>query len=165
MTSHLASLLDGPAYRFSDWPNSAVPSIAPGVYTIWEERSLLYAGMAGRSLTAEHVAELRGRAARPTGLAQRLGSHASGRRSGDQFCVYVADRLVLPTLKPDQIAGIAAGSLSLDRLVRDFIRATLTYRFVEVADGNAARKLEDIVCRGTHAAGPPMLNPRQQVGS
>jgi hypothetical protein len=29
------------------------------------------------------------------------------RRSGDQFCVYVADRLVLPTLSQDDIMAIA----------------------------------------------------------
>jgi hypothetical protein len=39
----------------------------------------------------------------------RLASHASGRRSGDQFCVYVADRLVMPELTSDGLEAIAAG--------------------------------------------------------
>jgi hypothetical protein len=43
------------------------------------------------------------------GIYTRLQSHASGRRSGDQFSVYVADRLVLPTLSHDDINAIALG--------------------------------------------------------
>jgi hypothetical protein len=35
--------------------------------------------------------------------------HASGRRSGDRFCVYVADRLVLPTLSQEDITAIGSG--------------------------------------------------------
>ena len=31
-------------------------------------------------------------------LWTRLGSHASGRRSGDQFNVYICDRFVVPAL-------------------------------------------------------------------
>jgi hypothetical protein len=38
------------------------------------------------------------------GLRSRLVGHASGRRSGDQFCVYVADLLVLSEPKPQDIA-------------------------------------------------------------
>lgn len=37
------------------------------------------------------------------GLLTRLASHASGRLSGNQFCVYVANRLVIPSLVPDQL--------------------------------------------------------------
>ena len=42
----------------------------------------------------------------------RLASHASGRRSGDQFLIYVCDRLVLPRLG-NRIGEIAGGALSL----------------------------------------------------
>jgi hypothetical protein len=43
-----------------------------------------------------------GRNPRGAGLASRLRSHASGRRSGDQFCGYVADQYVLPELTPER---------------------------------------------------------------
>ena len=48
--------------------------------------------IAGRNLdlAAEHT--------RVRGVRDRLDSHRSGRRSGDQFAVYVCDRLVLQTL-------------------------------------------------------------------
>jgi hypothetical protein len=57
-----------------------------------------------------------------------LNSHASGRRSGDQFCIYVFDRLVLPSLTRQQIQDAASVRLSLDALVRTFIRESLAYR-------------------------------------
>jgi hypothetical protein len=43
-------------------------------------------------------------------------------RSGDQFCVYVADRLVLPTLAPKEVRRVATGELQLDARVRDSTR-------------------------------------------
>src|SRR4029434_11137740 len=65
----------------------------------------MYVGMSGRSITAETTA--RGtRMGLYIRLHIRLQSHASGRRSGDQFCVYVADRLALPHLSPENIADI-----------------------------------------------------------
>jgi len=92
----LAQLRDGSLYRFADWPNPAVPNGRIGAYTIWHDDQLLYVGMAGRAI--DPSPDTSGLApARLTGLRSRLASHASGRRSGDQFCVYVFDRLVLPT--------------------------------------------------------------------
>jgi hypothetical protein len=48
-------------------------------------------------------------------------SHAGGRRSADQFCVYVADRLVLPVLTQEDIAAIASGRHQMDAFVRRYI--------------------------------------------
>ena len=55
------------------------------------------------------------------GLVTRLASHASGRLSGDQFCVYLANRLVIPSLKPEQLTEFATGALNLDVLTKRFI--------------------------------------------
>src|SRR5262245_47671871 len=99
----LKQLESGPLYLFRDWPNRNIPQVAAGVYTIWRGDSLIYVGMAGRGLTSEQIDTFRADSARNKGLFSRLGSHAAGRRSGDQFCVYVADRLVLPTLSPQSI--------------------------------------------------------------
>jgi hypothetical protein len=87
----------GPLHRFADYVTLAgvIPSGGAGVYTIWDdEGGLVYAGIAGRNLTGK-------------GLASRLRSHASGRRSGDQFCVYVADHYVLPELTREQTSRSA----------------------------------------------------------
>jgi len=153
-------LASGPLARFCDWPNSTIPLVAAGVYTVWDDARLIYAGMAGRSLTREAIVERR-QSAVVKGLRQRLGSHASGRRSGDQFCVYVADRLVLTTLSSSEITQIGAGELSLDALVRRYIHQHLSYRWVEMPDGISAYALEVQVCRGVLAAGLPFLNARR----
>jgi hypothetical protein len=89
-----AALAEGALFAFANWPNAQVPRFAAGVYTIWhDDGRFVYVGMSGRSITAATEPPQR-----PYGLWTRLDSHAGGRRSGDQFCVYVADRLVLPSL-------------------------------------------------------------------
>ena len=89
----ITALRYGAAYWFANWPNSAVPTFGAGVYTVWDnDGHFIYVGMSGRGITAET-----NRQNKPQGIYTRLQSHASGRRSGDQFCVCVADQLVLPT--------------------------------------------------------------------
>ena len=130
-TDAITQLCCGPTFQFRDWPNPNVPDGAIGVYTIWDlEARLIYVGMSGRQPRTDRVR---------WGLRTRLASHAAGRRSGDQFCVYVADRLVLPSLTTDQIAKIGLGELSLDALVRVYIHANLTYRFVTLDTTAGAR--------------------------
>jgi hypothetical protein len=46
-------------YYFRDWPNTKVPKIAVGVYTIWQNTKFVYVGMAGGSLSAEVIANHR----------------------------------------------------------------------------------------------------------
>jgi hypothetical protein len=88
----------GVARPFARWPDPTVLVFGAGVYTVWDnDGRFIYVGMSGRGITAETV-----RRNSPLGIYTRLHSHASGRRSGDQFCVYVADRLVLPTLPQDE---------------------------------------------------------------
>jgi hypothetical protein len=88
---HTTDLAGGTPYSFADWPNPAVPVFGAGVYTIWHgDGPFIYVGMSGRGMTAETIPRNK-----PQGLYTRLQSHASGRRSGDQFCVYVA---ILPML-------------------------------------------------------------------
>jgi hypothetical protein len=110
----IADLSRGAAYSFRDWPNLAAPVFGAGVYTVWHgDGRFIYVGMSGRGITLETA-----RRNTPQGIYTRLQSHASGRRSGDQFCVYVADRLVLPALTQDDIAAIASGRHHMDAFVR-----------------------------------------------
>lgn len=146
----LEAIRSGPLFRFSDWPPEQLPA-GPGIYTVWKDRVLVYVGIAGRS-------------ASPPGqppsesLRSRLGSHASGRRSGDQFCLYVCDRLVLPGLE-GRLAEIGDAKLSLDDLTRDFIRGHLSFRFASVSDYPTALRLETSIKRLGLGAGRPLLNP------
>ena len=149
----------GPLHRFRDWPNDQVPRRAAGVYTVWDGDRLVYVGMSGRAMTAEDLEASTGSRAVPKGLRTRLNAHASGRRSGDQFCVYICDRFVVPALTPSQQHQLAGGGLSLDDLTRRFIRDRLAYRFVVTADGTEAARLEAEARRGALSVGRPYLNP------
>jgi hypothetical protein len=90
----------GPRHRFQDWPNDQVPKRAAGVYTVWDGDRLLYVGMSGRAMTAADFEVSPSGRVVAKGLWTRLNAHAAGRRSGDQFCVYVCDRFVVPALTP-----------------------------------------------------------------
>jgi hypothetical protein len=89
----LAALRSGPEYRFADWPNPEVPNWRAGVYRVSARELLVYVGMADRGPhDGSHQSEKALASTKARGLGDRLNSHASGRRSGDQFCV-VTSRL------------------------------------------------------------------------
>lgn len=155
----LPLLEDGPLYKFSSWPNTAVPRVAAGVYSIWRGQDYVYVGMAGRGQTTDSL-RVRSAAERgTTGLFSRLNSHASGRRSGDQFCVYVCDRFVLRCLSTEEIILIGNGALSLDSFIRTFIREHLAYRFIVTESGQEAATIERAARQSLPHSGPPLLNP------
>ena len=140
MNDCMHELQYGQLLAFKDWPVKTVPQ-APGAYTIWNQaEQFLYVGIA-----------LEG------GLFSRLRSHANGRRGGDQFNVYVADRLVLQMLTPEQIAQISAGTLSFDELIRDYTRVHLSFRFCLSTDPVS---IERLIRAGRWPHGTrPILNP------
>jgi hypothetical protein len=154
----LSALETGPPQRFSDWPNPSVPKVAAGVYSVWEQGRLIYVGMSGRGLVVEDV-DAPDEPVKAKGLWTRLDSHASGRRSGDQFCVYICDRFVVPSLSDEQQARIGDGVLSLDVLTKKHIREHFEYRYVTLGNGTDAFGLEREVQRGALAVGKPFLNP------
>jgi hypothetical protein len=143
-----------PRLPFMEWGNTQVPNNVAGVYAIWRGSELVYTGIAGRGLVPVNVTR-----PRSWGLLDRLMAHASGARSGDQFCIYVIDRLVLPELQPDQIRAAADGVLRLDELVRAYIRTHLSYSFL-ITDSHAqARSLEDVARRDGLGGSLSLLNP------
>ncbi len=81
-------------------------------------------------------------------------------RIGDQFCIYVCDRLVLPKLH-NRLADVAAGKLSLDAETRVFIRLELGFRIASATSPSEAFQWEKALCRGATSAGRPFLNPHQ----
>jgi hypothetical protein len=146
-------------YKFSDWPNPAVPEVAAGVYAIWEKETLIYCGMSGRSFKKGMV-----HSKRRFGLVMRLGSHATGRLSGDQFCVYVANRLVIPSITPEQLGKFRSGELRLDSLTKRYIHERFEYQFTVLETGFDAFALEE-QCRCGETFGiKPLLNPDQRDG-
>jgi hypothetical protein len=104
----LQNLNDCPKRKFSEWSKSDIESVRTGVYCIWNENDeLVYVGMSGREYSKKIGST------KPYGLRLRLHKHASGKLSGDQFCVYVANRLVIPDLKIDELTLFGKGTLTL----------------------------------------------------
>jgi hypothetical protein len=157
---HLAK---GPRHPFSDPLDPALPRVAAGCYTIWErDGGYIYAGMAGRGLTADAIRAARatGRS-RITGLRDRLNAHRNGRRSGDQFSVYVFDRIILGSLNQEQIRAAGEGTRRLDDDVQHHIRANLSYRWYETDDGANAVVLETTLVTQGLLGSLTLLNPRK----
>ncbi|MGH2360643.1 MAG: GIY-YIG nuclease family protein [bacterium] len=92
---------------------SAVRTIS-GIYAAWYGRKCLYVGRSGN-------------------LQSRLKSHFSGRRGGDQFCLYVYDKY---------IHGIRPRNLTtpeVDELTAKWIREGVRFRWAVVSDARARR--------------------------
>jgi predicted GIY-YIG superfamily endonuclease len=145
MTKHNLEKLWGqlnrqPAHAFADWPNREILKGQPGVYLVYQGSKWIYIGMSFKNLQS------------------RLSSHASGRRSGDQFCVYVGDRLVMSKLSIDQMKGVFSGEVSLDDEIRKFVRAQLSYRYLLVQDDPTARVLEKHGLQIAKGQGAGLLN-------
>ena len=154
MSEEIEALTTGPIHWFEYWPTGEVPRTGAAVYTVWDrEGQFIYVGMSGRGYQGVTRPGAKGK-----GPSGRLSSHASGRRSGDQFCVYVSDRLVLPRLH-NRLTEIEGGTFSLDIATRDFIRANLGFRWLKLADGASALQLERRLQRGEYACGIRLLNP------
>ena len=146
----------------------------PGIYTVWSQKpngggeNFVYVGMAGRGVLAPNAADVADtedpdepKPKGKKGLLGRLHAHASGRRSGDQFCVYVCDYFVVPELTPDQQKKIGHGETFLDDLTQEYIQKHFTYRFIYLPDGKTAEALERKLRRGDFLPelGKPFLNP------
>lgn len=131
-----------------------MPMVAAGIYAIWDGDLLIYCGMAGRE-----VKEARNAGKPKYGLVLRLASHASGRLSGDQFCVYVANRLVIPSLTPEQLAKFSSGELNLDSLTKLYIHDRLEYQYAEVPSSALAFEAEKSCRSGEQFGVKPLFNP------
>ena len=141
-------------FKFKNWPNPKIPQVSAGVYVIWRGEELLYAGMSGREI---EKAIKDGK--KKYGLVTRLASHASGRLSGDQFCVYVANRIVIPELKQSQLNKFRDGSITLDQMTKKFIRTKLEYQYLLVDRSQDAYDLENHCRSGAIFGRKPLLNP------
>jgi hypothetical protein len=155
----LATLETGELWRFSSL-NEAVPHNIVGVYTIWQNATLIYVGIGGLRVRYREPGDESEPVTAVKGLRGRLEQHKSGDRSGDKFCIYVCDRFVLPSLSGYEIEQVARGELSLDVRTREWINSHYAFRYLETVGGSQARQIEREVQRGVLTAGPPMLNPR-----
>ncbi len=119
--------------------------------------------MPGRGLVRDaHLAAAASATGKAKGLRDRLDSHASGRRSGDQFCIYLCDRLVVPSLTRNQLQSSGDGTLLLDALTKRFVHDYLTYAYTVTDDGAEALQFEREIQRDGLDGELPRLNPRRR---
>ena len=144
---------------FQDWPNSAIPRVAAGVYAIWHNDQLIYCGMSGREVEKHQFSNSK----KKYGLVTRLASHASGRLSGDQFCVYVANRLVIPDLKQVDLEAFRSGKQTLDTLTKQYIHQHFDYQYCLLESSQEAYALEALCRCGDVFGALPLLNPSRRV--
>ena len=130
-------------FKFKNWPKKNFPSVAAGVYVIWDDQTLLYVGTAGKDLDK---AQKSGK--NKFGLITRINSHASGRTANDQFCSFLANRIVIPSLTNSQITKFRNGSLTLDQVTKKYIRTNLEYQYLLVDNFQDALDLEGYCKRG-----------------
>ena len=73
---------------FSDDPRKHIPKNGSIIYSVWDDNEqFIYIGISGLQKSLEKRNPL-----------SRMISHASGVRSGDQFCVYIHDFFIIPNL-------------------------------------------------------------------
>ena len=146
------SLLFSPVQPLRQFTTSNVrdiPSWGSIIYTVFLDKTeYIYVGIGG--LSGKSVTERNPRS--------RIIQHSQGRRSGDQFCIYIQDFFVIPQLigkdyKPKK--GY------LDQLTKEFIQSRLTYRYlvVQTEDSDVeVRRMERELQRDLHGHGKPKLN-------
>ena len=159
ITKLVKELSDSQLFSFSDWPNSQIPKVCAGVYTIYDENEcLIYVGMAGAELTEDKI-QAKTSANKKSGLFDRLGSHASGYRSGDRFNIYVGDLFVLGELTQADIDGISRRENSFDSYIKDYIRQNLSYRYI-VTKNDTVRELENYIQENGVNGEMPTINAK-----
>ena len=141
-------------FKFKNWPQKNFPTVAAGIYLIWDAQTLLYVSTAGKDLEKALKSEKN-----KFGLITRLNSHASGRAAGDQFCTLLSNRIVIPSLKSSQLNKFREGSITLDQMTKKYIRTNVEYQYLLVENFQDAIDLEDYCRRGIIFGTKPVLNP------
>ena len=128
---------------------SDVPSWGSIIYTVFLDKTeYIYVGIGG--LSGKSVTERNPRS--------RIMQHSQGRRSGDQFCIYIQDFYVIPELIGSKYTPKKG---YLDLLTKQFIQSRLTYRYLVVQTDDSdqvVRKLEREMQRDQYGYGVPLLN-------
>lgn len=87
-----------------------IPSFGSIIYTVFLDRSeYIYVGIGGLS----------GKSVQERNPRSRIIQHAQGRRNGDQFCIYIQDFYVIPSIINSQYTPKKG---YLDMLTKEFIQ-------------------------------------------
>ena len=147
----LSSLLDTSVrpIRFAEDPSDHIPNQGSIIYSVWDEdedENFLYVGISGLQKSLERR--------NPLSL---MVAHASGRRSGDQFCIYIHDFFVVTSLVESGEYKPTRGAL--DKLTKDYIHKNLSYRFISYLTDDSdliVRNLENKIKDGALGITPTL---------
>ena len=139
MNELINKLNESNLYAFSDWKTNDIPNVCA-------------------ELTKDKI-DSKIKNKKKSGLKDRLGSHASGYRSGDRFNIYIADLYVLKTLSTDAINNISDKLESFDSHVKAYIQKNLHYRYV-ITEYNQVRELETYIQKDGINGILPIINPK-----
>ena len=128
-----------------------IPAYGSIIYTVFlDQIEYIYVGIGG----------LNGKTVQQRNPRSRIIQHAQGRRSGDQFCIYIQDFYVIPAIINTQYI---AKKGYLDTLTKEFIQKRLTYRYLvfQTEDSDKiVRRLERKLQSNDYGFGVPKLNGR-----
>ena len=140
-----------PLIKFSDNPNDHIPTYGSIIYTIWDkEKKFIYVGIGGLGQSPNTPLSKRN-------PRSRIFQHKSGRRSGDQFCIYIHDYYIVPQLN---FSKYKFKKGYLDKLTKNFINENLSYRFCVFQKNDSieiVRSLEKKIQQGIFGI-KPLLN-------
>ena len=126
-----------------------IPTYGSIIYTVFLDRSeFIYVGIGGLS----------GKSVKDRNPRSRIIQHAQGRRSGDQFCIYIQDFYVIPSIINNEYTPKKG---YLDTLTKEFIQTRLTYRYLVLQTEDSdkiVRRLERELQSDVHGFGSPKLN-------
>ena len=151
MSHDLSSLFsaDTRLRAFSTSNIAEVPAFGSIIYTVFlDGTDFIYVGIGG----------LAGATVKDRNPRSRIIQHAQGRRSGDQFCIYIQDFYVIPaiiSMPYEPKKGY------LDTLTKEFIQSRLTYRYLVIQTEDSdkvVRRLERELQNNEHGFGTPLLN-------
>ena len=151
MSHDLSSLFSAatPLRAFSTSNIAEVPAFGSIIYTVFlDGTDYIYVGIGGLS----------GKSVQERNPRSRIIQHAQGRRSGDQFCIYIQDFYVIPSIINSQYTPKKG---YLDMLTKEFIQKRLSYRYLVVQTDDSdkiVRRLERELQNDLHEFGVPKLN-------
>ena len=135
--------------RFTSSSAAEIPAFGSIIYTVFlDDTEFIYVGIGG----------LAGKSVHERNPRSRLKQHTSGLRSGDQFCIYIQDFYVIPTLIGADYVPVKG---YLDKLTKQFIQTRLSYRYVVVQTDDSdkvVRRLERDIQAGVKGYPKPTLN-------
>lgn len=118
-----------------------IPAHGSIIYTVFLDKSeFIYFGIGGLS----------GKTVLDRNPQSRIRQHTQGTRSGDQFCIYIQDFYVLPTLIGQPYTPLKG---NLDRLTKESIQTRLTYRYTVIQSDDSievVRRIERELQAGMH---------------